>query len=601
MKLQRIVHKEELVSRLPALFAYIEDNALGDSELHSAYDSKMGCYGKVVENIMLPENVSVVVDDETLLKGGTIHSYRTIMNCYYNYHSTLNTEFLDFVDKAIGRIEIPSKTFTKDMDLVPSYIYLATVNNLYNEMVKMDKQCKFYNWRKDKDGEDAYMCCLCDRFERMGGETMIDFLKGYLSLAEERANEYLGYAQNAQLKPISINIPLQITRSSLDLGLVTPHITQWVAGDTYYKGDKVYYDGSIYTCKVEQTSGAYNSETELISFDSEKWEIDPLYSFTGKRVEIGGFTDSKLKSLRRYTTYLNEYDTEERPEKDEDWLFYYRIGEVVNIETANDDFGNILRYKDIDNTLSEGKYNEEVEPYVNEEYPWGNPHEGKTIIADNLFAYGDVLYDITADKEEKTIVFKYYIGIHLTATVVGSDTDDDGNYHYYFTDFQPDLSETHQRHIIEYTETYTYEPDSDLAMLIEEEMFDNYVSGYYDMGGEGYNSDNYIILKAKYEFSTYNNLVYYTKWVGPYSIDLTMITADFKTDIDWFRDWQKTNLHRVEYYAGVSYSPTDDIDVYITRGDTTAFEKFIKFSEVKTLSAMERYSNGSFFTMKSDM
>ena len=41
---------EDLISRIPGLFAYIELDDKGNSVLHKATDSPMGCYGKVIEN-----------------------------------------------------------------------------------------------------------------------------------------------------------------------------------------------------------------------------------------------------------------------------------------------------------------------------------------------------------------------------------------------------------------------------------------------------------------------------------------------------------------------------------------------------------------------
>jgi hypothetical protein len=43
--------------------------------------------------------------------------------------------------------------------------------------------------------------------------------------------------------------------------------------------------------------------------------------------------------------------------------------------------------------------------------------------------------------------------------------------------------------------------------------------------------------------------------------------------------------------------PDKDIDVNITRGNSSVFEKYIRFGEVKTLEDMVEYNNSSFFIM----
>ena len=86
----------------------------------------------------------------------------------------------------------------------------------------------------------------------------------------------------------------------------------------------------------------------------------------------------------------------------------------------------------------------------------------------------------------------------------------------------------------------------------------------------------------------------YTKTKIPY------ISSNFRTNVSNERDLQKVNLFRNDYYNGITFHPKKDIDVYINRGISAAFEKHIKFSEVKTLDDMVNYSNGSFFKMISD-
>ena len=142
------VSYENMISRIPGLFVYLDSNELGEVSLHHAYDSNCGCYGKIVENIKLPsvgnENfpngTSLIVDGNVLLEGGQTYTFRTIITYYYQYRDLftkyeyikdtnrditveeyrnldtrkqrfykrrIKSNFIEFVEKGIGKIEIP--------------------------------------------------------------------------------------------------------------------------------------------------------------------------------------------------------------------------------------------------------------------------------------------------------------------------------------------------------------------------------------------------------------------------------------------------------------------------------------------------------------
>ena len=87
------VSYENMISRIPGLFAYLDSNELGEVSLHHAYDSNCGCYGKIVENIKLPsvgnknfpKGTSLIVDEKLLLKEKETYTFRTIITYYYQY------------------------------------------------------------------------------------------------------------------------------------------------------------------------------------------------------------------------------------------------------------------------------------------------------------------------------------------------------------------------------------------------------------------------------------------------------------------------------------------------------------------------------------
>ena len=132
---------------------------------------------------------------------------------------------------------------------------------------------------------------------------------------------------------------------------------------------------------------------------------------------------------------MNSNDETETPSFGEDWLFFYRKGYVANYRTLNDDHGNIIHN--------------------------GTNYEN----GDDLMAYGDVLTDITYDRDKHLIRFKYVLDAHLKATYQKSEIDDDGNVKYLFSDFKYDDGD--KIHGVIYTDTYSYSEGGDLDKLIE--------------------------------------------------------------------------------------------------------------------------------------
>ena len=148
------VSYENMISRIPGLFAYLDSNELGEVSLHHAYDSNCGCYGKIVENIKLPsvgnknfpKGTSLIVNEKRLLEKGKTYTFRTIITYYYQYRDLftkyvynsdttrsitpeeyrnldvrkqrfykrqINSDFIKFVERGIGKIEIPSNIYKK--------------------------------------------------------------------------------------------------------------------------------------------------------------------------------------------------------------------------------------------------------------------------------------------------------------------------------------------------------------------------------------------------------------------------------------------------------------------------------------------------------
>lgn len=719
------VSYENMISRIPGLFAYLDSNALGEVSLHHAYDSNCGCYGKIVENIKLPVGTSLIADEKVLLEEGKTYTFRTIITYYYQYRNLftkyvynsdetrsitpeeyrnldlrkqrfykrqINSDFIKFVERGIGKIEIPfdkynelinnsnlyihickdSNVITKEdynqlsekekknyhlkrNENVPKFLYLANVISLYNELVKMGKQCMFYQNNQEKFGNNKHMCCLCERYMNMGGDDLRDYVGGLIDVYKEISDEYFSYADNE--KSMTLDFDIDLVSSYDDMGIMNSYITEWLPYKTYYKGDRVFYNGdvwhyqtdntgyfyedvvgSIWRCKEDNngyfykdalkvvfsdryfekinnvfekidiqyentedgtilTNDEYQEQYDRLQNEEEKSEFKSKYklyspqklvNITKNTFQFTGRTDSKLKDLRRFVTYMNDDNIGEKPQNGYDWLFYYRIGNICNISTLNDGLGNILKL-DSETTASEKDGND-------------------------LMAYGDVITNIFANEKENTITFEYILNAHLIGKHDSSQLDEDKNIIHYWTDFTQEENTG-----VKYTETYNYTEGSDLDQLIKGEFklvigytedgepiydetifsFDEYVNGKYD--------DN--LKSFKFEFITLNNELTYSKTIANQEVNIISTLTDFeifKNNNDEFMEVHSMNeenlndkgisMYRHDYFNGITYAPTKKIDVHIERGSTSCFQQHIAFSEIKTLNDMEQHS-GKIFTM----
>lgn len=569
------VSYEKMISRLPGLFAYLESDEFGNMSLHKATDSLDGCWGKIVENISLPSGVSL----KDILHSGETYSFRTIIDYYYQYREELgeDDEFVKFIEKAIGKITV---NFEGKTEMSPKFIYLANAKKLYNELVKMGKQCEFYEQNKEKFGTDEYLCCLCKRYENIGGDAFKEYVGSLIPTAETIANEYLGYAKGNMV----LDFDIDLTSTYQDFGIISPYVPIWIPGKRYFVGDKVQYDGELYIC-LKENNGKWREDLLSIVFDDDNFEKCGVTEFNKVQYDlpytVKGTTDSKLTDLRRFVTYYNDDNIAERPANGYDWLFYYRKGEVVNIKTVNNKLGNVVKLSDLGDTSIN---TDDLESCENK---------------NDLAAYGDVIYDIKAKSNEHTITFTYIMGVHLKSESEPIIVyDDDNNKLIKWDKFVWDNDENENEKIgIKYQETYNYEEGSDLDKLIKGEFtledvnetftFEKYISGEY----------NKQLPTYKFEFITYNNSFNYNKTIAHQDVNIVSTLTDFKANRNSFEEYTESDFYREDYFNGITYQPKKNIDVNIQRGSTSVFDKHIAFGEIKTLEDMEVFKNSSFFKM----
>ena len=565
------VSYEKMISRLPAMFAYLDIDEQGTCKIVKATNGKQGDYGRIIANVFYNKNIVYKGEEKPFeheCKDGTKlkitngeKTYRTLIETYYKAIKDKEWEredgiykepFLAFMEKGIGlkyvglseevsKNEEYGVITMKKFPLAPDYIYLGEAKTLYNKIVQMKKQLIFWEEHTKLCAEDKkYYQRLKEEFEMRNGDKLIDELPKLIEEAEEVATEYLGYT----LKPdpsdnnklietnLTLDFNVNLVNTIKDLGLVTPYIEEWVAGKRYYEEDVVYHiDGNGYGmtwyCKPSEakkdefgrpyTEGFYEENTELIFFDdgstitiggeeietptnwipqSLNWvkrnerfickkcgrvyeddgtckcgneELTKFYKYyeyvdgqEGTEVVIEGTCNSHLTSLRRFATYLNRNDEVETPDNYTDWLWYYRKGMVMNREEKYDEMGNLaVMYG------KESGYADGIEAIINEGDSIGVNIIMEGDYAVNLAAWGDVITDITADNDRVdggTITFTYWLGVHLKAKkddrsegMKWYSQDDDGNYKYYFKDFEADTTSPYgANHGVKYTETYIY-------------------------------------------------------------------------------------------------------------------------------------------------
>lgn len=278
------VSYEKMISRLPALFAFLEIDEQNTCEIVSAINGKQGNYGKIVANIKIPrsfkyaykdngeektvdftfdEDFDYTCSDNThlIIKAGKEYAYRTIIDTYYKALSDkrwtktrdsglYDEPFLAFVEIGIGKKyvgltqETNGKTKcgvpqTDKFPLAPDYIYLGEAQTLLDKMVKMKKQLDFYKKHvKFCVGDKKYYSHLKTEYELTNGDKLIEKLYELIEEAKTVAETYLGYTKDTNM---ALDFNVNLINTIKDLGMVTPYIQEWVEGKRYYEGDVVYY------------------------------------------------------------------------------------------------------------------------------------------------------------------------------------------------------------------------------------------------------------------------------------------------------------------------------------------------------------------------
>lgn len=588
--MQRRISVECLTSRIPALFAYYEWNEYGEAIKTNAFIGEEGCYGKVVCDIQLPPTMNTTIEG---IEAGSIYTYSTLMSLYYQYRDEYKDDpFIIFMETAIGKIDIDINDFEEDQDLVPSYVYLGNARHLLDWYMDRKTLCDRYS-----EGElfNKDICCKCEEYYRSGGDTMLEKLKGLVDNAKDIADEYFTYGVDGK-KGITFSIDLDCTID--DLGLDSLYLNEWIGGKSYGAGEKITYgeDGIYHSYVVKEDFdgiASYNTETEKYEFSKlikmgivECNETNDSKSAEATKVFR---SESKLRTLRKFTGNMYDYTESEEPDDDEDWLLYYCPGYITDYTSLNDDYGNIRTFSADIETIE-----------VND----------KTIVT-NLYLYGSGIKTVTIKPDEKKIIFEYYINTHLYATLGGITIGDDGVTKYYYEDmFIDDKLDTGVKYIDKYIYEEGGEIDEKMNGVTEEISFDN-PDEFYDFFKEEIIDDKGTEEDTSDDEQIENNEIIYTKYAfltrGRQTSCTTLINGQEMFSSYIWTEGERTNNRKTDmfnvpvfkrdYYYGAAYAPEREIDVNIARGNASAFERHIRLSEVKTMEDLENYANGGYYNI----
>lgn len=597
---------EEITSRIPGLFPYIEFDENNVSLQHYASDSDNGCYGKIVCSIHVPNGVflDIVVDTETrhIIEPDKTYTYRTLMNVYYQYREEYpDNTFIKFMDKGIGKfyitmedilLELPQADLT-DFDnwiLIPEYEYYADCARLYDEYANIGIMCDKYIQMKNLTGEvNCELECLVEKYTNMGGDVLRDYYKAKAGKAYEIANEYYDYIGDE----FNLSFNVNITADSSDLGVVNTFLEYFDPKREYHSGECTIYNDRSYMCVEDFDSnekyllGSYTKRNQFgyICINKEghigEWNNDD-FNLIGNVIQldgnnasfillsenyshqenITGTTNSVLTGFRNNLNYLNEGGVIKTPEFGVDWLWYYMVGDVGYSETTTDRLNNI-------------------EVSVDEQYRETTPGEYEY----HLLAYGDIIKSIDRDTVNRTITFTYIIGAHLRAKLTDIGTDDDGNTRYYYGDYEYDERDPHG---VIHTETYSYNDGGDIDNMSDGEdgLFNHYINNDKSVAYTG--DGNITIIKyIKGEFNTSSRMVSNETMVNGVPVNYSYISSDFVTDFNEEKDTLVNPITKFDYLTGVSYVPTVKNDVHINRGNAAAWERHMKLGEMKSLEDLE--------------
>lgn len=549
-----------------------------------------------------------------------------VYNSYFindKFSDRLDLIFYDFVNKTIGKLDIPIEI---EGIFVPEFLYYSEIN-------------EWYNWlNSNKNITD---CCLKEKYNEMGGDKMLQFLSDKIHLLKDT----IDFLKNIISSPY-INIPILLSNDIDEMGEFSLYSQQWISGNKYYVGDTTIYvseddrNGSSYVLAygdeyelIEMPDSFYNiisgkTDTYLVERNTKE-EIDKACknevkdgkgSFIKNGKKIIYYASDKNKCYLPLAYYYGYYD-ENNKEIYFDTIInnsisfqHWKINsDVTSIQKLNIDGYNqkwsadegILNLQVDSKLLSLRKYKKSYDDDGNELpgilvynivgtkkepnkhldfiFETGQAYNIVEVIDDiskEKTYYGDIIknieysingddYDDKRTDDANFIRFTYYIGSKLICRLCDSNKNDEAWW------------EIDEKSGVKYEEVYD--------IKINEILYDVTVDG------------------TKYDL-TYDEIDFNSKYTTIYDADLDfaprkVILSNVTTTSNQMfgeNDLNKTNniinslLYKEEYKMGVTTPLKTDINVYVDRGINAAFERHLILGEINTYQDMENYRNNYF-------
>lgn len=464
----------------------------------------------------------------------------------------------------------------------------------------------------EKLGEDTKACCIKQElWDKYGGEDNLALIKNWLDSQKEPSFN----SDSSTTTGGSINLNICITNSIDDLGEESLAVEQWEAGEDYKLCDYVLYGEDAY-CKVNEEKGyEYDNCQKYMTFNHNAWEntysdyirsnkkiysretpkhigyiegIDDENEYEKTRIQ----TESKLKNfLDRKRTYdvlgndMNgvyiETDNKAQPNEDGEYLdLPYHIYNISDVEQTDEIymFDNEKKYKLFGNILTSIKIylksstNKIIEEYEINENNWSDnqTHIDKIKelynIANELPSYSSTtLCDGNVYAE-----FKYIMG----TTIMLSGTTDECHYIWDETN--------HPYEGVFYTDIKIINRES---IIFNTSKSSSYVVYYWKL--EPYTTKTVLntTLNTAIEYDIAECYYYLYNQENESSDNLPMMQVP---------------TTRLEYKLGTSSRQRVESDVFVTRGVSSAFEKYLALGTIQTFEALENYQNSSFNIINSN-
>lgn len=642
--IKKQICREELISRLPALFAYMEADETGAFHLHKSTDALQGCWGKIVSNIKMFSNLPYlaefyIVNGETLIHnaeyvaltdeekkgktyslyqskvyekndlskiitqkeydgkedkeklnyheivnvmvdGGKTYSYRTLMNFYYKYKGEYSQQPLFSFIDRYIGLVDVPVQQTEETDLMPNKVYLADLRRLLPIYQRYDVIYQKYS----NEYVDYSKQKNLDHSICCAIKTYMrmggEDMYAFLKGLFDEMNIRVDEAFEMAVGEAQLSILINMNQSQNDLGYLSCYLNEWLPGEFHKKGELCTYDGNTYISNVDNWDWFDERTGELVFFKPDYKEGDEHFTKVSETDNVKDVISAKYPNGRKKK--LESFTISSKSDSKLNGLRRYTkyINEAGESEEEPD--GENWLYFFRTNLVMNISVITDDDGNIADivEYK-SSGNRIKATEPDKLAAYGDVIHSITRDAKNRTITFEYYIGAHLTAEKKGSTNTSP----IIWTNF------AYKDGGVKYTETYSYEEGGEIDKMDEYDVdFDEYVKGE--------NANDYRFDFHKYAFGINGNMSRTEVYTHRGNLTWDYISTDSEVTDNGDVDYMYADIIKENYLTGITYKPEVESSVFIDRGNYSAFERHIALSQVNTMEDLETYRNGGFFSMQ---